>query len=266
MRQLQLDLPGSGGAFIRWLEIGKGPGSDESPVRVFLHGLGASSTYQFPEIAQHPDLSVENRRNLLVDLLGFGYSDRPHTFGYSLEEHAAAVAAVLDAERIEQAEIIGHSLGGSIALALTALRPELVGRLVIGEANLFAGRGQLSRRIADWSEAEFLAHGMKEYATLTASPEYTATLRTADPVAVHRSARGLLRGTDPELVEVLAAYQRPKAFLVGELSRPYEEEQDARAAGARVLTVPRSGHIMPLDNPDGFARAVARALADTEPE
>lgn len=262
MRQLRLELPGAAGARIRWLEIPPRDGAPAAPVRVFLHGLGASSTYHFPEVAQHPDLAPGSALSLLVDLLGFGYSDRPGTFDYAPLDHAAAVAELLDAEQIRGADVIGHSMGGSVGLALAALRPELVGRLVLAEANLVAGRGGWSRWIAGWREDDFLVRGIAEYAAHTASPAYTATLRLADPAAVFRSATGLFRGTEPELADVLAGFGGPKAFLVGELSRPCDEEQDARAAGARVLTVPGSGHLMPLENPCGFARTIARALRE----
>ncbi|MFC5290132.1 alpha/beta fold hydrolase [Actinokineospora guangxiensis] len=258
MRQLELDLRGAAGSHIRWMEVAGPPGA---PVQVFLHGLGASSSHDFPEIAQHPSLAALGRRSLLVDLLGFGYSDRPADFGYSLEEHARAVAAVLDAERVAAADVVGHSLGGSIGLALAALRPDLVRGLVLGEANLRRGRGQLSRWVADWSEEDFLARGMAEYAALTPWPEYAASRRLADPVALHRSAKGLVHGTDRDLATVLAGHPGPKAFLVGERSRPCEEEPDARAAGARVLTVPDSGHLMLFDNPAGFAERVAESIA-----
>lgn len=226
---------------------------------MFLHGLGSSSTHDFPEIATHPALAATDHRSLLVDLLGFGYSDRPTDFTYSLEAHAATVAAVLDAEGVTGAEIVGHSMGGSVALALAASRPGLVGSLTLAEANLRAGGGEWSGKIAEWREEEFLSRGYGEFAAAETDPGYLTTLRLAAPYALHRSAVGLVHGTSPQLAAVLAAFEGPKAFLVGELSRPYGEEEDAVGAGAQVLTVPRSGHVMPLDNPAGLAEALAEA-------
>ncbi|MDF4251351.1 alpha/beta hydrolase [Streptomyces sp. WMMB303] len=244
-------------AYLRWAEL---PGEGEG-VRVFLHGLGASATFDCSEAAAHPALRATGHRSLLVDLLGFGWSDRPADFGYTLEEHADTVAAVLDADGIRGAELVGHSMGGAVALALAARRPELVGALVLAEANLRPGGGAWSRKIVAWPEEEFATRGMAEFTAGESDPGYLATLRAADPLAVHRSAVGLVRGISPGLGQVFVEYDGPKAFLVGELSRPYPEEGDAVEAGAHILTVPAAGHPMPVENPDGFARAVAEASA-----
>ncbi|MBQ1160618.1 alpha/beta fold hydrolase [Streptomyces smyrnaeus] len=246
-------------SYIRWADL---PGTGHR-VRVFLHGLGASSTFDYAEIALHPALRATGHRSLLVDLLGFGYSDRPREFGYTLEEHADAVAAVLDAEGVRGAEIVGHSMGGTVALALAGRRPELVGALTLAEANLRPGGGAWSSKIAAWPEDEFLAQGMAAFTADESDPGYLATLRACAPHALHRSATGLVRGTATAPGQLFTAYDGPKAYLIGELSRPYEEEDDAVAAGARILTVPSAGHTMPGENPDGFARAVAEASSAT---
>lgn len=168
---------------------------------------------------------------------------------------------MLDSEGIRGAEVVGHSMGGAIALALAARRPELVGALTLAEANLRAGGGPWSAKIAAWRESDFVARGMTEFMADETDPGYLTTLRLSAPHALHRSAVGLVRGTSPQLAAMLAAFEGPKTFLIGELSRPYEEEADAVGAGAGVLTVSSSGHTMPSENPDGYARAVAQASA-----
>jgi len=80
-------------------------------------------------MAPHPALA--GRRSLIVDLPGHGHSDRPNDFGYRLDDHARAVAVVLDAEGLRDIELVGWSMGGSIAIVLAAGRPELVARLVV---------------------------------------------------------------------------------------------------------------------------------------
>ncbi len=81
------------GALIRWVEI---PGPT-ARTRLYLHGLGASSGPYFTASAVHPALA--GTRSLLMDLLGFGISDRPTELDYTLEDHADAVAAALTAYR-----------------------------------------------------------------------------------------------------------------------------------------------------------------------
>lgn len=128
MRQAEFDDRGSR---VRWTET---PGAE--PARVYVHGLGAASAAYHAHVAARPELA--GRRSLFVDLPGHGISDRPEDFGYTLEEHADALAAALDAARVAGAEIVGHSMGGSVAVVLAHRRPDLVSRLVLTEANLDA--------------------------------------------------------------------------------------------------------------------------------
>ncbi len=126
----QADFDRKGGC-IRWTES---PG--EEPARVYVHGLGSVSSVYHAHIAARPELA--GRRSLFVDLPGHGISDRPADFGYTLEDHAVALAAALDAAGVSDADLIAHSMGGSVAIVLAGRRPDLVSRLVLTEANLDA--------------------------------------------------------------------------------------------------------------------------------
>lgn len=114
---------------IRWVEL---PGQE--PPRVYVHGLGATSPAYFAEVAVHPLLA--GRRSLLIDLLGHGISDRPTGFDYTLESHADALAAALARADVVGAELVAHSMGGSVAIVLAARHPHVVSRLVLVDANL----------------------------------------------------------------------------------------------------------------------------------
>ncbi|MDJ0371444.1 alpha/beta hydrolase [Streptomyces sp. H10-C2] len=227
---------------------------------MYLHGLGAASGPYFAHIAAHPALA--GRRSLFVDLPGFGISDRPADFGYSLEEHADAVAAVLDAAGVHGAEVVGHSMGGAVAIVLAHRRPDLVSRLVLAEANLDpnppAGPG--SSGVATYTEREFV-HGGGFAATLQrVGPTWRATMRLADPVALHRSATGLVRGSEPTMRTMLLAMDIPRTFLVGELSGDVDGRAELVAAGVAVETVAGAGHNIMFDNPDALADVLAGAV------
>ncbi|MFH9827294.1 alpha/beta fold hydrolase [Streptomyces bobili] len=243
---------GQGGSRIRWTEA---PG--EEPARVYVHGLGAASAVYHAHVAARPELA--GRRSLFVDLPGHGISDRPQDFGYTLEEHADAVAAALDAAGVTGAELVAHSMGGSVAIVLAHRRPDLVARLVVTEANLdaFPPSTAGSSGIASWTEEEFVDGGHARVLEKV-GPLWAATMRLADPRGLHRSAVGLRRGSEPVMREILAGLDTiERVYLQGELSGPLDGAEALEAAGVRILTVPAAGHNVRFDNPDAFARAVA---------
>ena len=247
-------------AYIRWIDL---PGDDPgAPVRVYLHGLGCTASSDFAHVVARPGL--RGARSLLVDLLGYGLSDRPRDFGYRMEEQAEVVAELLDREGIRGVDLVGHSMGGAVAIQLAAARPDLVARLVVAEPNLYPGGGAFSTPVAEQSEAEFVREG---HARMLAeqAPDYAARVRLADPVALHRSAVALVGGTAPSGGELLTRLDRPRAFLVGERSRPDAEADGMEAAGVPVFEVPDAGHNMLIENPNGFAEALSRALAGAQP-
>ncbi|GAA0490829.1 alpha/beta hydrolase [Streptomyces stramineus] len=243
---------------IRWVEL---PGQD--PARVYVHGLGATSPAYFAETAAHPLLT--GRRSLLVDLLGHGISDRPTHFDYSLEAHADALAEALTAAGATGAELIAHSMGGSVAVVLAARHPHLVSRLVLIDANLdpmtpspSAGG---SSGIAAYFEEEFLAGGWQEVRDRV-GPHWWSTMRLTGREALHRSAVHLVRGSVPTMRELLLDLSIPRTYLLPEADGPLPGADALTAAGVDVVPVPDCGHNIMLDNPEAFARATAAALTD----
>jgi pimeloyl-ACP methyl ester carboxylesterase len=70
-----------------------------------------------------------DHRVIAVDLLGHGGSEKPSS-GYSIEAEAALVAQALAGLGVRDAEVVGHSLGGPVSIALAERSPQLVERLV----------------------------------------------------------------------------------------------------------------------------------------
>jgi pimeloyl-ACP methyl ester carboxylesterase len=247
------------GARIRWVEL---PGTE--PVRVYVHGLGASSAPYYTPAATHPALA--GHRSLLIDMLGFGLSDRPTGFDYTIEGHADALAEALTRANVESADLIAHSMGGAVAIVLAARHPHLVARLVLVDANLDPGTPEgaaTSYAIASYSEEDFLAHGWAE--TLErVGPHWVATLRLAGRAALYRSAVHLSRGTEPTMRQILKDLPIPRTFLYPAVDGALAGEAGLVSFGVRVVAVPDCAHNIMLDNVDGFARTVAAALADLE--
>jgi pimeloyl-ACP methyl ester carboxylesterase len=75
-------------------------------------------------------LLERNHRVITVDLLGHGGSEKPSS-GYNPPNQAKVVAEVLERLDVREATVVGHSLGGSVTVALSEQDPELVARAVI---------------------------------------------------------------------------------------------------------------------------------------
>lgn len=247
----------AGGARIRWVEI---PGSD-GRTRVYLHGLGASSGPYFTASAVHPLLAYS--RSLLMDMLGFGISDRPTDFDYTLEAHADAIAVALRAADAYATDVVAHSMGGSVAIVLAARHPELVARLVLIDANLDPVAPDRQRPgssgIAAYTEQEFLDHGMAEVRDRV-GPHWWSTMRLSGSEALHRSAVHLARGTTPTMREQLLELKIPRTYLRPESDGPLPDEDGLVEGGVRVVPVPGCEHNIMLDNPEAFVKETARGL------
>lgn len=99
-----------GGVNLHWIEVGD---SDANPPLILLHGLNdCYSTWE--------QITVElakDRRVLIPDLPGHGYSGRPDA-SYEIQWYASVMAQWLDLLDIDQVDCAGHSFGGGVAQML----------------------------------------------------------------------------------------------------------------------------------------------------
>jgi pimeloyl-ACP methyl ester carboxylesterase len=242
---------------------GVAPGA--APAVVFIHGLGCAAA-DYVETAR--DARLAARRAILIDLLGFGFSDRPADFSYTLEAHAACVLRLVDALQLERAILFGHSMGGAIAVRCAAARPALCAGLILAEPRLGPGAGALSGPIAAQSEAAYIATGhaalLRECASRVPGEirqaGFVARMHLASPLALHRSARAVVADSTPTTGTMLAALAMPRTLLYGALSTLDSTWRAAGTAGVRLVPVAGAGHDMMQDAPEAFAAALAAAI------
>ena len=249
------------GGFLRFHEI---PG--DLPARLYVHGLGCAGTSDWPHVVAAGPLA--GRRSILVDLVGYGFSDRPTNFSYTMEAHADTLAALLDHLSLTRIELIGHSMGGSIAILLTDRRPDLVARLVVAEPNLDPGPGMISGRIAASTVDAFATAGHSDIvADLdtaarkgdTNAAAYAASFRLAAPLALHASAASLIAERTPTYRTLLKGFPIPRAYIYG--ARSKEDLSGLAESGVAIRCIADAGHSMMEDNPKGFAEAAAQVLS-----
>ena len=103
-------------------------GPVDGPVVVLVHGLGGQAE-DWRNLA--PYLKNAGFRVYLPDLPGYGRSERPADFAYSIHDEAGVVVGFLDALGLKQVDLGGWSMGGWIVQVVAAQHPERVRRLML---------------------------------------------------------------------------------------------------------------------------------------
>ena len=106
-------------------------GPADGPAIVLVHGLGARAE-DWIDLA--PYLAQAGFRVYMPDLVGYGRSERPVNFSYSVSDEAGIVVDFMNTMGIRQAELGGWSMGGWIAALVAAKHPERVSRLMLFDA------------------------------------------------------------------------------------------------------------------------------------
>lgn len=97
---------------------------------LLIHGSGPGVSAWANWRLTIPALTA-GRRVIAPDMVGFGYSERPKGIQYNMATWVAQAVGLLDALGIEQADLVGNSFGGGLALALAIRHPQRVRRLVL---------------------------------------------------------------------------------------------------------------------------------------
>ncbi len=115
------------GARVHYQEFGDAA----KPAMILIHGYTAS-VYVWKTVA--PILADAGFHVIAIDLLGFGYSEKPSWFDYSIQSQARMVSRFMNRLGIGKATIVGSSYGGAVALNLTLDNAESVEKLVLVDA------------------------------------------------------------------------------------------------------------------------------------
>lgn len=243
-----------------------GPGK---PPMLVLHGLlGSSRNWQTTgrDLTEHYHVVALDARN---------HGRSPHDAEMSIKAMAGDVLAWMDANNWAQATIVGHSMGGKVAMWLACRHPERVTRLVVVD---------VAPRDYSWQghRAEFMAMHELNLANLQSRQEAELRFEARVPDLGMRKflATNLARGDDgrwqwainlPVLTEALPKlekdaltsddrYDGPTTFIVGGRSNYVHEADHAvirnHFPSARIEVIPQSGHNPHMDARVEFVRAV----------
>ena len=261
----------------------------EGPPILLIHGITSSSrTWKrvMPRLA-------ESHTVIAPDLLGHGRSAKPQG-DYSLGAYASGVRDLLVALDIPKATVVGHSLGGGIALQFAYQFPERVDRIVLVDSGGIGHEVNPLLRAAALPGAEFVLPvmfsptlhdgalrvrgllsriGLQPNADIEGVSEGFASLTEAD---ARRAFLNTVRSVIDTKGQRVSARDRlylagdiPTLIVWGENDRiiPLDHAHRAKAMlrGSRLEVFPRAGHFPFNDDPDRFVSVMREFVETTEP-
>jgi len=257
------------------MAIGRDEHGDGDPL-VLLHGVATSRL-----IWRHVTgpLAAAGRRVVTVDVPGFGESE-PAGAGFELEDVADAL---VDGLGLPEFDLVGHSLGGAVAVAAAARHPDRVRRLVLvspaglaPRAHGLAGalgaaaqvavhaRRALGRQWVEHPSARWVMFGSTVADAGRLHPDDARMLLDASGGA-RRIGDGVRRALEADLRDDLAAAPMPVGLIWGCADRvvPFGGLDALRELrpGMAVETLDRTGHIPQIEDPAAFVAALERLLA-----
>jgi pimeloyl-ACP methyl ester carboxylesterase len=273
-------LPGTHGLTLHALEW-----SSEGTLLLFLHGF-SNDAHVWDPVA--PAFTA-HYRVIALDHRGHGDSDRDPEGRYDHETMARDVNAVLESLGVSRVVLVGHSLGGRVAMRFAGLFPEKVaGLVIVDSAPELDARGTTRIRL-DVQQQDPSFASRKDYERVLAR-QYPATrAELLAKLAVHWTRErpdgrfelkldpAFMRGRKGVSEEELARWSAEEAkHLWGALEKLPCPALVVRGAASDVLSadvadkmaddvlkqgklevIPRAGHSVMLDNPEAFEKALS---------
>ena len=262
-------------------------GPVDGPPVVLLHGIASDSGTWTPAL---PALADRGLRVIAPDLLGHGDSDKPAAGAYSLAGFAASVDALLDALALPDATLVGHSLGGAVAIHFGHHYPGRARRLVLVSSGGLGRDVHLALRAAALPVAPPIMRALvnqrtarwyrtpRLHRTLRLTPDNVTNLSRAGRTLTTSDGQGAFfatlrsvigpSGQRGSMIELdWLARTTPTLIVWSEHDHviPVRHAHDLHAhlPGSRLEVLPGGGHEPHRRHADRFADVVADFVAST---
>jgi pimeloyl-ACP methyl ester carboxylesterase len=266
------------GVDLAWSEWGSGP--DGTPAFVLVHGFTGSAH----DFALEVDALAVQRRVVTLDQRGHGHSAKAGTLdGYTIDQLVSDLVAFLETVGGGPVDLLGHSMGGRVALGTVLSRPDLVSSLILMDTSAwsFMPPDEALRNLVRTYITEFdPARGMPS--TLSLGGPEDVLIQAAVPAAWQKEKESIFAGMDAYAVKGfgmalmavvadgetslradLPSITCPTTVIVGEHDHPLVDQAPDLAgevADGRLTVIEGAYHSPQLTHPDAWRAAVEAHL------
>ncbi|WP_276498528.1 alpha/beta fold hydrolase [Pontibacter litorisediminis] len=268
------------GQTIAYVDQGKG-----AQTIILIHGLGSylpAWNKNIPELSQH-------YRTIALDLPGYGKSSKEKA-QVGMKAYADAVLALMDKLKIKQAVLVGHSMGGQVAITAALQAPERVQKLILaapaGLETFTEQQKQLFKAtvtpesIAKTTPEQIAANVKVNFYQMPADAQFMIDERVEMTKAAQfpdyskAVAQGVAAMVDEPVHDRLPQLQTPTLILFGEndslipnrylnpslTTQAVAEIGKERIPNSQLVMLPQAGHMLQFEQPEAFNKAVSEFL------
>jgi len=236
---------------------------------ILLHGF--CETHEVWNLVA--DRLALNFRTISVDLPGFGRSILPPP--NSIDDAAALVIDfIVEDLDLDQCVVLGHSLGGYVALSMVEKNPELFSAVGLIHSTAFADSDE--RKIARGKVIEFVInHGVKPFIESFIPPlfhdQMSPHILSTVALASKTNKQTLIGYTEamrirPDRIHVLKGYEKPTLFVAGRLDTviPVKAicDQSSYSRNPSLTVLEGVAHMGMLENEELTAKVIGQFLSD----
>lgn len=246
--------------------------NESYPTLVLLHGF-LSSSFSYRKLIPY----LTNDYNVIsMDIPPFGQSGKIYRYTYSFENIVQSIVHLLEKKGLQSFTIIGHSMGGQIALQLTKTRPDLIERAILLASSGYSP--SFSRKIKALSYIPFFSLGIKYHLAKSGLEKslqnvvynqaliddtmrngYVQPFTTGLPI--FRALGRMVRDKQVDLLaEDLQTIQKPCLLIWGREDRvvPLKvgERLTADLPQSQLIILEQTGHLLPEEEPEKVSHLI----------
>lgn len=229
---------------------------------LYLHGLGCRKD-DFSNALQSE--SLEDYTHIAFDFPGHGESGCLENLG--MDDLVEITNLFVEKLNLHNVVLVGHSVGGLIALLFSEKYPEKVKAFINVEGNLNADDCFFSREVIKHSYEDFLSQGCSEIKRLVAEKKnigfekFSSHLQKINPRAYYDYCPSMTEySTQGNLVEKFIEMKIPRLFIYGSENAHLVYLKQLRDSGIQVAEIADSDHWPMHDNPQGFYGVISNFL------